>query len=102
MTADHDEPVLDACLDEVLGGRTPPDLTARILRAWASSGYNSEQPDGALPVPADLVHADDSIVPEPPPILTGLPQALVETTPNPIVARRGDVSGRSRRRERSL
>ena len=31
----RDEHLLDGCLDEVLGGRTPPDLTARIMQAWA-------------------------------------------------------------------
>ncbi|WP_425614190.1 DUF1549 domain-containing protein [Anatilimnocola sp. NA78] len=35
MTPDRDERLLDGCLDEVLGGRTPPDLTARIMQAWA-------------------------------------------------------------------
>jgi hypothetical protein len=28
-----DDPILDACLSEVLGGHTPPDLTARIVGA---------------------------------------------------------------------
>ena len=28
---DKHEHLLDGCLDEVLGGRTPPDLTARIM-----------------------------------------------------------------------
>lgn len=28
-----DDPLLDACLDEVLGGHAPPDLTERILQA---------------------------------------------------------------------
>jgi uncharacterized protein DUF1549/uncharacterized protein DUF1553 len=80
MTADHDEPILDACLDEVLGGRTPPDLTSRILRSWASR--------------------EEIAAPEPPPILTGLPQSLVDTAANPVVALRGDASGRYRERKR--
>jgi hypothetical protein len=33
MTLDRDDPILDACLEEVLGGRKPPDLTDRILLA---------------------------------------------------------------------
>ncbi len=37
MTPEHDDPILDACLDEVLGGRRPPDLTARILKALSES-----------------------------------------------------------------
>ena len=36
MNQDRDDSVLEACLDEVLGGRVPPDLTARILEAWAA------------------------------------------------------------------
>src|SRR6478672_7341846 len=35
MKADRDDPILNGALEEVLGGRTPPDLTARILQAWA-------------------------------------------------------------------
>jgi hypothetical protein len=52
MTPDRDEPLLDGCLDEVLGGRTPPDLTARIMQAWAmrrQSGTESQLPESALP-----------------------------------------------------
>lgn len=30
---DELDPIIDSCLDEVLGGRKPPDLTERILRA---------------------------------------------------------------------
>ena len=34
MTDKFDDPIIDACLDEVLGGQAPPNLTDRILRAW--------------------------------------------------------------------
>ncbi|HUE72986.1 MAG TPA: DUF1549 domain-containing protein [Pirellulaceae bacterium] len=51
MKPDRD-PILDACLDEVLGGRRPPDLTARILRALAEAKI-----DQKLPTPA--VRIDD-------------------------------------------
>ncbi|MEX2027024.1 MAG: DUF1549 domain-containing protein, partial [Pirellulaceae bacterium] len=50
MTPDRDDPILDACLDEVLGGRRPPDLTARILRALAEAKI-----DQKLPTPATRV-----------------------------------------------
>ncbi|MBC8350712.1 MAG: DUF1549 domain-containing protein [Planctomycetes bacterium] len=33
MTEKHDNSIIDACLDEVLGGQLPPDLTIRILRS---------------------------------------------------------------------
>src|SRR4029453_2084719 len=36
LTPDRDSPLLDACLDEVLAGRSPPDLTARIVQAHAA------------------------------------------------------------------
>ncbi len=35
MNPEREDPILESCLEEVLGGRTPPDLTARILQAWA-------------------------------------------------------------------
>jgi len=38
MTPDHNDPVLDAFLDEAVGGRTPPDLSPQILAAWAAQG----------------------------------------------------------------
>lgn len=36
MAPDHDDPLLEALLEEVLGGRAPPDLTASILQRWAA------------------------------------------------------------------
>ena len=47
MTPDRDDPILDACLEEVLGGKRPPDLTERILRAMAEANI-----DQKLPTPA--------------------------------------------------
>ncbi|MCA9143176.1 MAG: DUF1549 domain-containing protein [Planctomycetaceae bacterium] len=38
MNDETNDPIIDACLDEVLGGQSPPNLTARILRAWEGSG----------------------------------------------------------------
>jgi len=35
MSNDEHDPILDACLDEILGGQTPPDLTPRIMQAWS-------------------------------------------------------------------
>src|SRR5262245_55450913 len=37
MTTEHEDPILDACLAEVLGGHTPPDLTQRIMGAYAQA-----------------------------------------------------------------
>jgi hypothetical protein len=55
MEPEHNDPILDACLDEVLGGRTPPDMTARIVNA------------------ARNFELTDSAIPEPPPIMTRPP-----------------------------
>ena len=33
MEPERDDPIIDACLEELLGGVTPPDLSERILRA---------------------------------------------------------------------
>ncbi len=38
MTENPDDPIIDACLDEVLGGQRPPNLTERILRALGDTG----------------------------------------------------------------
>ncbi len=48
-----DDPLLDACLSEVLGGPSPPDLTARILAAWeqkraATNGVPSPYPHATM------------------------------------------------------
>lgn len=37
----RDDPIIDPCLEELLGGRTPPDLSQRILRRWAESNAAS-------------------------------------------------------------
>jgi len=37
MAPDQDDPILDAFLEELLGGRSPPDLTASILQRWTQS-----------------------------------------------------------------
>jgi hypothetical protein len=44
----NDDPnhILDGCLDEVLGGRTPPELTGRILQAWADQGNSRAKRNG--------------------------------------------------------
>jgi hypothetical protein len=45
---DHDDPILDALLSEALGGHTPPDVTARVLQAWAAKGHDPAQLDPRL------------------------------------------------------
>src|SRR4051812_11923407 len=70
MKSEYD-PILDAALDEVLGGQTPPDLTLRILQALEQrahhEGNGSSTLKHALPiVPPPL---EDDVVP--PPVTVG-------------------------------
>lgn len=70
MMSDRDNPLLDACLDEVLGGRTPPDLTARILQAHAARRtVDLSVLPPVLPGPAPAFSAE---IPAPPPVVAGL------------------------------
>lgn len=50
MTDKPDDPIIDACLDEVLGGQRPPHLTERILRAMGDAGNKAagEPPAASL------------------------------------------------------
>lgn len=65
------DPLLNVCLEEVLGGVTPPDLTTRILEAMAKRGGAAETPveitrDASVPrTRRDLA---DMAEPEAPPI----------------------------------
>lgn len=54
MNDDLDDPIIDACLDEVLGGQSPPDLTARILLAWNHIGSNVAVPASSASSPSDV------------------------------------------------
>lgn len=80
MKPDRHDTLLDASLDEVLGGRTPPDLSARILQAWVAR----------RPVDASVL----SDLPLPGPAIAGLASgspgfaAEFDPLPPPIVAPR--------------
>ena len=49
MTNKSDDLIIDACLEEVLGGQGPPDLTEQILRAW--DNVETQSADGAVSKP---------------------------------------------------
>jgi len=53
MSIERDDPILDACLEEVLGGLQPPDLSAQILRAMeirnAQAGHAPATYDHLMP-----------------------------------------------------
>lgn len=93
--ADHDDPILDALLAEALRGISPPDLTPRILHAWNTG----DRIASARPLTAQQPLLADVSVPEPPPILTGLNNALTDTAKTPIVScHRAARSGSGNRR----
>lgn len=53
MSREHEERILDASLEEVLGGHYPPDLSAKIVEAWEAR-HDAPQTDAAaasMPVP---------------------------------------------------
>lgn len=77
MSHEHDDPLLDSCLAELIGGQTPPDLSEQILAAWlrqrsiasAASLINGHRAQPSAPMqPAPL-----------PP--TAVPLPLVARTP---------------------
>src|SRR4029079_3589997 len=80
MDLEPDDPLLDSLLDEVLAGRTPPDLTARISQAYAARQYGEQTP-------------------EPPPVLSGVHQAFAPTTSAPALQTYAKQNGRQRRSE---
>lgn len=76
MTADNDDSLLDAFLAEVLGNRQPPDLTDRILKAWAEQAANKPKVNGhvaAFPSP-QLASPSQSNVSSSPAVCLQLPQ----------------------------
>src|SRR4029453_12493574 len=92
MTPDRDSPLLDACLDEVLAGRSPPDLTARIVQAHAA-GHRVDLSvlPAALPGPQLAGAPVDRLLSEviPPPVIAGANgRAVVELASNFSTPRR--------------
>src|SRR5436309_4649000 len=80
MDFEENDPLLDSLLDEVLAGRTPPDLTARILQAYAARRYGEQ----AL---------------EPPPVLTGVHKVFDLPISQLPVQAHAKHNGRQRRAE---
>jgi Protein of unknown function (DUF1549)/Protein of unknown function (DUF1553) len=62
MTDRSDDPILDACLDEVLGDQLPPDLTARILHQLDSNGKPTESIRESSSGPTDVSRAARNVV----------------------------------------
>ena len=77
--SDDRDPILDAYLGEVLGGQTPPDLSARILQAWAAAGHDPARLDArwlaalqGAPMPPPIASERSWLEPVAPPV-TALP-----------------------------
>ena len=66
------DPLLDALLSEVLGRQTPPDLTARIMKALEAhrAEANGNSPRHLLPLPIPDLAACASAAPTAPPVQT--------------------------------
>lgn len=84
MTEDRDDPIIDALLEEVLGGEAPPDLSARIMQSWATraGGPAVGQAAGTPPLgppssPSAVPSADKVAAMLPPP-------ATMPTAPPPF------------------
>jgi len=88
MTPERDDPLLDACLDEVLAGRTPPDLAARIFHAHAAGRrVDSTVLPAELPGPA-ISRFDECMVIPPPVIAASNGHPAVELAPRIVVTRK--------------
>jgi hypothetical protein len=54
MNREHDDRILEACLEELLGGQTPPDLTERIMQRVARQDDHEALPQANENVSAPL------------------------------------------------
>lgn len=54
MIDDRDDPLLDACLEEILSGQSPPDLTQRIVKAWSASTGQTHADGNGSPIPPPI------------------------------------------------
>jgi hypothetical protein len=98
MNPNGDDPLIDALLQETLGGCAPPDLSARILQAWSvrsngSAGHYQSSPDRPSGAPLN-VFAEVSD-PAAPPIVVGAQVRAVHDlnhSPGRVRPRRKDWS----------
>ncbi len=98
---DDRDPILDAMLDEVLSGRSPPDLSARIMQSLAMRGIRPEV-SGKASISANGSGAHQAspavvgmpFVPAPPPVV-GIERAIASAAPiitQPVVELRSSAS----------
>jgi hypothetical protein len=78
-----DDPLLDAFLEELAGKRKPPNLTARILRAWALERNGAASAGDALPdSPVVPQYLEDAASPFPAPRLSAADKAAAAAKKN--------------------
>lgn len=95
MTVEPEDILLDACLEEVLGARTPPDLSARIMQALSAQGTNGKHVNGQVEphkngngrTAADLLPPISAMrgaewEPVPPPVAANQPVLLKQPSTN--------------------
>ncbi len=92
MSIDHKDPILDACLEEVLGDLAPPDMTSRIMQALDGGRESSQRNGQGLSLPPQLLEANTSHESPPSPL------AAHHAVPEPPLAIR---DRRARRRPSS-
>src|SRR3954466_14404419 len=103
MSPEHDDPLIDSLLDEVVGGRTPPDLSSKIMQAWSAGGVAHSEigdawpPNVSLPLPT---HGADAHAPEPPPIIAAYSPIAEPASSNALVALSGGQAIHRARRDR--
>jgi len=96
----HDEdPILNGALEEVLGGRTPPDLTARILQAWAVQRSENGSENGSANGVARAVDQARTAAQLPPAVGLNVPIPVNGSKPHaaPLPLAEGPVVKRRRK-----
>lgn len=100
MTSHRDDIPLDACLEEVLAGRAPPDLQDRILQAWAIRRASRGLPNlnGSLPpLPGPAVAPGFEFPVAPPRVVPVSASAPPPAAAPPVIVADRASRGRSRR-----
>ncbi len=92
MNNDYSDQILESMLEESLGGKTPPDLSDRILAAWQREKVTGQQQDTS-PV---LATQPASVRSKPQPIVAEVvrPAPIVESTSEPASVARSGFSWR--------
>ncbi len=86
MSREHEERILDACLEEVLGGHYPPDLSSKIVEAWEARRDATQTDAAAVSMPAPIAPPIQQWAePQPPPVHE---ESVVRVATRPRAVRR--------------